>query len=120
VEQESTVEMPSGGGGAISSFEQAGDVAHVNLVQSHFPWRYAVGRVLLDHHPTLKTVLVKCGTIESVYRTFPMQVVSGAGAREEAIARSTGTALPPIPVTLRETDCSLRFDFRRVYWNSRL
>lgn len=36
------------GGGQISSFEQAGDVAHVNLVQTHFPWRFAIGRVLLD------------------------------------------------------------------------
>lgn len=55
-----------------------------------------------------------------MYRTFPMQVVAGAGAREEAIARSRGLPLPPIPVTLRETECNLQFDFRRVYWNSRL
>ena len=110
----------SEGGGAISSFEQAGDVAHVNLVQTHFPWRFAIGRVLLDLQPTLRTVLVKCGTIESVYRTFPMQVVAGNGAREEAVARTAGAPLPPIPVTLRETECSLSFDFRRVYWNSRL
>lgn len=44
-------------------------------------------------------------SIDTVYRTFKMEVLAGEDNFD---------------VELRESDCKFRFNFRQVYWNSRL
>lgn len=92
-----------------SAFETVGSLIHVNLRNELLPYKYWIGKVLLDkHQPRIKTVVNKVGTIETEYRTFGMEVI--AGCDEEGWSE----------VTVKEENCSFRLDFRSVYWNSRL
>jgi len=93
-----TPKLPSG-------FEAAGHVAHVNLRDELWPWRFIIGQVILDKNRALRTVVAKSGIINTTFRTFPMQVVAGEDDTN---------------VTVRHTGATFRFDFRAVYWNSKL
>lgn len=57
-----------------SSFEQAGHIAHLNLRDEMLQYKYIIGQVILDKNPAIKTVVNKVGSIESEFRTFPMEV----------------------------------------------
>ncbi len=59
-----------------SAFEQAGHMAHMNLREEALPFKHLIGQVLLDKNPSIKTVVNKVGSIETEYRTFPMEVNS--------------------------------------------
>jgi tRNA (guanine37-N1)-methyltransferase len=62
---------------------------------------------LLDKNPTVRTVINKIdevGTI-SEYRTFAYEVLAGPD---------------DMNVEIREEECTFRFDYSKVYWNSRL
>lgn len=92
-----------------SAFEIIGHLAHINLRDELLPFKYMVGKALLDKNsPRIKTVVNKLGTIETEFRTFGMEVI--AGNQEEGWSR----------VTVREEGCIYELDFRKVYWNSRL
>ena len=88
-----------------ASFEVAGTVAHVNLREEYLPWKYVVGQVILDKNPALRSVINKTGAIHETFRTFPMEVLAGPGDTH---------------VEVRHCGATFRFDFARVYWNSRL
>lgn len=88
-----------------ASFESAGHLAHLNLADALLPHRYVIGAALLDKNPQLRTVVVKTGVIDTEFRTFPMEVVAGEDDTR---------------VLVRETGAAFAFDFRAVYWNSRL
>lgn len=87
------------------SFEIAGHLAHINLREELAPWRYIIGRVILDKNPVLRTVVNKLGNIENIFRTFPMEIIAG----------ENNTL-----VDMRHCSAQFAFDFREVYWNSRL
>ena len=89
-----------------SSFETVGHIAHINLLQEHIPFKALIGQVILDKNPTLKTVVNKIGNIENEFRVFPMEVI--AGEADLLVAQ------------VKEQQCTFRFDFSKVYWNSRL
>lgn len=92
-----------------SAFEQIGHLAHINLRDELLPFKYIIGKVLLDKNsPRIKTVVNKVGTIDTRFRTFGMEVI--AGNREEGWSH----------VTVKEEGCRFTMDFRLVYWNSRL
>ena len=92
-----------------SSFEMIGHLAHINLRDELLPFKYIIGKALLDKNaPRVKTVVNKLGTIESEFRTFGMEVI--AGNQQEGWSR----------VTVREEGCLYELDFTKVYWNSRL
>ena len=100
-------EVPTG-------FETAGHVAHLNLRDEVLPYKYLIGQVILDKHSgRLRSVVNKTATISDeenaechrIYRTFPLEVLAGTD---------------DLVVQLRESGCQFKFDFRAVYWNSRL
>lgn len=120
-----------------SSFEVVGTIAHVNLRDEFLPFQYWIGKVLYDKHvPRIQTIVTKVGTIETVYRTFDMQVI--APCRDEPIegkeedvntnntSIATTTQTVPCPqkdwniVTVNEEGCTFQLDYQKVYWNSRL
>jgi tRNA (guanine37-N1)-methyltransferase len=92
-----------------SAFETVGHIAHVNLRNDVFPFKYIVGKVILDKNaPRIQTVVNKIGSIETEYRTFGMEVIAGNDKEGWSI------------VNLKEEGCQYDLDFRQVYWNSRL
>ncbi len=88
-----------------SAFESVGHIAHLNLRNELLPYKHAIGEAMLAKLKHVKTVVNKLSTIHEVYRTFDMEVVAGE---------------PLFEVELIEAHCRFRFDFRKVYWNSRL
>ena len=92
-----------------SSFEAVGHVAHVNLRQDCRPYKYWIGKVILDKNkPRIRTVVNKLGTINNEYRTFGMEVIGGYQGKNWSI------------VSVKEERCLFQLDFQKVYWNSRL
>ena len=88
-----------------SSFEQAGHLAHINLREEVLPFKHIIGQVIIDKNPNIKTVINKVGSIETEFRTFPIELLAGDNN---------------FNVTLRESNAKFQFDFDKVYWNSRL
>lgn len=88
-----------------TSFEQVGHIAHFNLREEHEEYKEIIGQVVLDKHKTLRTVVNKSNTIDDTFRTFKMEVLAGDN---------------DMMAELRESSCTFRFDFAKVYWNSRL
>ena len=65
-----TTEIPS-------SFESVGHIAHVNLRENVLPWKFIIGKVLLDKNHHITKVVNKVGQISTEFRTFPMEVIAG-------------------------------------------
>lgn len=92
-----------------SAWETIGRLAHMNLREHVLPFKYWIGKVVLDkNQPTIQTVVNKLSSIDTVYRTFGMQVI--AGSDEPGWSH----------VTVKEEGCAFDLDFTAVYWNSRL
>ena len=66
-----SVEIPT-------SFEGVGHIAHMNLRENVLPWKYVVGRVVMDKNKNISKVITKVGTIESEFRTFDMECIAGS------------------------------------------
>jgi tRNA (guanine37-N1)-methyltransferase len=98
--EESQEEIPVG-------FSIVGHVAHLNLRSQYLPYKHLIASVLLDKNPSVKTVINKTDDVgtSSAYRTFSYEVLAG---------------LDDMNVEIREEDCVFRFDYSKVYWNSRL
>ena len=94
-------EIPSG-------FEIVGTLCHLNLKPDVLPYKYWIGKILMDTHHTLKTVLTKVGTIETVYRTFDYEILAGNDKPGWSIT------------TVQEHNHTFQLDYAKVYWNSRL
>ncbi|GAA5890960.1 hypothetical protein JCM6882_008867 [Rhodosporidiobolus microsporus] len=88
-----------------TAFTQVGHIAHLNLRDQYLPHRHLIGQVILDKNKSLRTVVNKLDSIDNVYRNFQMEVLAGDDEFE---------------VEMSEHDCRFRFDFSKVYWNSRL
>jgi len=88
-----------------TSFETIGHIAHLNLRPEHEPFKRRIGEVILDKAANVKTVVNKTGIIETQFRTFPMEVLAG---------------LDDMNVELKLNSLRFRFNFGKVYWNSRL
>ena len=93
-------EVPSG-------FTQSGHVAHLNLREPYLPYKHIIGQVILDKTLGCKTVVNKTEEVgvSSEFRTFGMEILAGE---------------PITEVELIESGCKFKFDFAKVYWNSRL
>ncbi|KND04892.1 tRNA (guanine) methyltransferase [Spizellomyces punctatus DAOM BR117] len=87
------------------AFESVGHIAHLNLRDQHIPYKSIIGQVLLDKNKNLRTIVNKTGNIDHTFRFFQMELLAGENN---------------MMAELKEGDCRFRFDFSRVYWNSRL
>jgi tRNA (guanine37-N1)-methyltransferase len=88
-----------------SGFTMVGHIAHMNLRDAYLPYKRIIGQLILDKNTAVRTVVNKLDTIDSEYRHFQMEVLAGV---EDMIAEQ------------HESGCIFRFDFSKVYWNSRL
>lgn len=92
-------EIPTG-------FTITGHIAHLNLRKEFKPYDSLIGQVILDKNNKIECVVDKVSSIATKFRTFPMKVIAG---RTDNLV-----------VEQKESNCTFRFDFSKVYWNSRL
>lgn len=80
---------------------------HLNLREQYLPYKHLIAEILKDKNPTIRTVINKIEDVgsHSQFRTFPFELLAGDN---------------DLNVTQHEQDCEFRFDYARVYWNSRL
>ncbi|KAL8709268.1 MAG: hypothetical protein Q9220_006011 [cf. Caloplaca sp. 1 TL-2023] len=88
-------------------FSVVGHVAHLNLRDQYLPYKALIASVLMDKNPTIRTVINKIDDVgeENAFRTFRYEVLAGPD---------------DMNVEVREQDCTFRFDYSKVYWNTRL
>ncbi|KAI1382145.1 Met-10+ like-protein-domain-containing protein [Hypoxylon crocopeplum] len=93
--------------GVPGGFNRAGHVAHLNLREVFSPYKKLIAEVLVDKNPSVKTVINKTANVgtESEFRTFGYEVLLGPD---------------DLNVEARENECIFRFDYSKVYWNSKL
>ncbi|PPQ66369.1 hypothetical protein CVT26_011088 [Gymnopilus dilepis] len=91
--------------GSPTGFAMIGHIAHVNLNDEYLPYKHVIGQIILEKNKTVKTVVNKLNTIDNQFRFFQMELIAGE---------------PNFVVEHHESNCRFTFDFREVYWNSRL
>ena len=82
-------------------------LVHLNLRDQYLPYKKVIADVILDKIPRFKTVINKIDNVgtESAYRTFSYEVLAGPD---------------DLNVEVKENDCVFKFDYAKVYWNSKL
>jgi tRNA (guanine37-N1)-methyltransferase len=88
-----------------SAFETIGHIAHLNLLDEQLPYKHLIGRAIILKNPVIKTVVMKVGTVHSVFRTMDLELLAGE---------------PNFETNVRPGGLHLQLDFSKVYWNSRL
>ena len=91
--------------GTPTAFTTTGHIAHLNLREEYSAYRYLIGQVILEKNNQIRTVVNKLDSIDNEFRFFKMERLAGDDEYE---------------VTVSESGCTFTFDFRTVYWNSRL
>ncbi|GIC86739.1 tRNA(m(1)G37)methyltransferase [Aspergillus udagawae] len=88
-------------------FTQVGHVLHLNLREQYLPYKHLIAEILKDKNKAIRTVINKTEDVgsHSEFRTFPFELLAGDN---------------DLNVVQHEQDCEFRFDYSRVYWNSRL
>ncbi|RKF55341.1 tRNA -methyltransferase [Erysiphe neolycopersici] len=88
-------------------FAIVGHIAHLNLRDEYLSYKNLIAEVLVDKNPQIRTVINKIQDVgeESEFRTFKYEVLAG---------------LDDMKVELSEGGCNFKFDYSKVYWNSRL
>ncbi|VEN37930.1 unnamed protein product [Callosobruchus maculatus] len=89
----------------LSSFTKVGHIVHLNLREHLLPYKNVIAEILLDKVPGCRTVVNKTNIIDNTYRNFTMDILIGD---------------PDMLTTVKENNCKFKFDFSKVYWNSRL
>ncbi|KAF2773344.1 hypothetical protein EJ03DRAFT_129601 [Teratosphaeria nubilosa] len=93
-------EIPSG-------YNGVGHVAHLNLRDEYLKYKHLIAEILLDKNKGMKTVINKIDDVGEAdeFRTFKYEVLAGPD---------------DMNVTVSEEDCTFKFDYSKVYWNSKL
>ncbi|ORZ17893.1 guanine(37)-N1-methyltransferase [Absidia repens] len=87
------------------AYTQVGHIAHMNLREVFYPWKQLIGQVILDKNKNITSVVNKLNSIDTTFRFFQMEVLAGD---------------TNMVTEVKESGCKFRFDFSKVYWNSRL
>jgi tRNA (guanine37-N1)-methyltransferase len=82
-------------------------IAHLNLRDQYLQYKHLIAKVLMDKNPTIRTVINKIDIVgsQNEYRTFQYELLAGG---------------PSLEVEVKQLDCTFRFDYSKVYWNTRL
>lgn len=88
-----------------SAFSRVGHIAHLNLRDHQLPFKHLIGQVMIDKNLGITSAVNKTSCIDSTYRNFQMEVLSG---EENMLTK------------VRENSYTYEFDFSKVYWNPRL
>lgn len=88
-----------------TAFITIGHIAQQNLQQQQLPYKYLIGKILLEKNHAIRTVVNKLQNIHNTFRTVEMEIIAGED--------NTYTSV-------REHDCIFDMDYSKVYWNSRL
>ena len=88
-------------------FATVGHIAHFNLREQYLPYKHLIADVIMDKHSNIRTVINKIENVgaKNIYRTFSYELLAG---------------LDDMHVEVSEQNCLFRFDYSKVYWNSRL
>lgn len=89
----------------MASFSIVGHIVHVNLREHLLPYKKLIGEVLFDKISGCRTVVNKIQNIDNTYRNFQMEILKGDD---------------DMVTTVKENNTVFKFDFSKVYWNSRL
>lgn len=81
--------------------------AHLNIREQYLPYKDIIAQVLLDKNPHLRTVINKIDNVgaDNEFRTFTYEVLAGPD---------------DLNVEVSEAGCIFKFDYSKVYWNSKL
>ena len=90
-----------------SGFSLVGHVAHLNLRDEYLKYKHLIAEILIDKNAGVRTVINKIDDVgeENEFRTFRYEVLAGPD---------------DLNVTISEEGCIFKFDYSKVYWNSRL
>lgn len=76
--------------------------------------------MLLDKNPTLRTIVNKMDSIDTVFRTFKMEVDCVGSSFPGSIFVQVLAGEQSLETEVHESGCRFKLNFERVYWNSRL
>ncbi|KZO96368.1 hypothetical protein CALVIDRAFT_563863 [Calocera viscosa TUFC12733] len=88
-----------------TAYTSAGHIIHLNLREHQLPYKYLIGEVLLSKARHMKTVVNKTDRIHAQFRYFEMELLAGE---------------PDYVVEANEHGVPFSFDYREVYFNTRL
>ncbi|KAK6340655.1 tRNA(m(1)G37)methyltransferase [Orbilia brochopaga] len=93
--------------GVQHGFTLTGHIAHLNFREQYLPYKHIIAEIILDKNAGVETVSHKTEDVGSTseFRTMPLEIIAG---RDDT------------NVTVRSSNCTFKFDFATVYWNSRL
>lgn len=82
-------------------------IAHLNIRGQYLPYKTIIAQVIMDKNPIIRTVINKVDNVgtESEYRTFSYEVLAGPD---------------DMLVEVSEAGCVFKFDYSKVYWNTKL
>lgn len=83
------------------------DLAHLNLREQYLPYKELIADLIMDKNRNIRTVINKTENVgtNNEYRTFSYDLLAGD---------------PSMDVEVKELECIYRFDYSKVYWNSKL
>lgn len=97
----------------VTSFTAVGHLLHINLKDHLIQQKEQIGKALLSKNSRALAVVNKINSIDSTYRNFEIEVI----AKREGCDKSDDELMI---VEVNENKCRFKFDFSKVYWNSRL
>jgi tRNA (guanine37-N1)-methyltransferase len=82
-------------------------VAHLNLRGQYLPYKHVIAETIIDKNPGIRTVINKVDNVgaENEFRTFSYEVLAGPD---------------DLSVEVSESGCIFKFDYSKVYWNTKL
>lgn len=97
----------------LTSFTNVGHLVHINLKEQLLDFKSQIGEALLKQCPKAFAVVNKVNSINNEFRNFDIEII----AKRPDCQLSDEELMM---VEVNENKCRFKFDFSKVYWNSRL